>query len=143
MTRLGVEITPNGITEELGMNMWHGRLTARATAMTLAVVGVLVTMAVGLVGASRAAPGGPDPRTPSNERVRPSSAKAFELPGRELPALRTTHSRTYEQAHGGEITRVFADPVNYRAADGAYEPVSNVLVPSPLAGYRVRNRANA
>jgi RHS repeat-associated protein len=60
---------------------------------------------------------------------------------RELPELRTRASRTYSTRRGTQITRAYADPVNFRS-DGKWRAIDNDLEPSPKAGIALENAAN-
>lgn len=51
-----------------------------------------------------------------------------DLKGRELAELRTRTSRTYELPDGRRVAAIFARPVNYRAADGSWQPIDSTLV---------------
>jgi hypothetical protein len=47
-------------------------------------------------------------------------------PGRELPALRTRTSKTFERADGSRVTRIYQRSVHYRDG-GGWEPIRNRL----------------
>lgn len=68
------------------------------------------------------------------------SAPAATAVGDELPALRTARSRTYEQADGSLVARVFAAPQHFRSGAGAWQAIATDLR-ATAAGYR--NRANS
>jgi RHS repeat-associated protein len=61
---------------------------------------------------------------------------------RELPELRTATSRTFATAAGTNVTRVYAEPVNFRAG-GGWRAIDNTLTSDPADGYALTNRANA
>jgi hypothetical protein len=62
--------------------------------------------------------------------------------GAELESLRTRTSRTFVGADGANETRLYAEPVNYRAG-GKWEPIDNGLRPDPAPGYALENGANS
>jgi RHS repeat-associated protein len=62
-------------------------------------------------------------------------------PGREVVGRRTRTSRTWETSDGRFYTRVYAAPVNYRDADGAWRAIDDTLTPTTAAGYAFENRA--
>ena len=51
--------------------------------------------------------------------------------GELLPELSTATSRTYGLERGGLITRLFAEPVNFRGPGGEWRAIDNDLVPAP------------
>ena len=53
--------------------------------------------------------------------------------GPEIPALRGMYSRTYEGSHGTAQLVLYPEPVNYRDAHGAWQPIDDSLVPSGAA----------
>ena len=61
---------------------------------------------------------------------------------RELPDLRTRASRTFSTERGTQVTRAYAEPVNFRAG-GEWKTIDNDLVPSPKSGYALENAANS
>jgi len=64
-----------------------------------------------------------------------------ELPGEEIPQLRTRTSRTYQGEDGRLTARISSESVNFR--DGAgWSAISNRLVDSSSSGYAVQNAAN-
>src|SRR5579884_686739 len=62
--------------------------------------------------------------------------------GIELPALRTRTSRTY-RVGGARHLVACAEAVNYRDANGAWQPIDNTLRASTVSGYAYQNAANA
>ena len=48
----------------------------------------------------------------------------------EIPSFRSEDSDTYATSGGVYMTRVYAKPINYQAADGSWEPIDDSLVPS-------------
>lgn len=60
--------------------------------------------------------------------------------GRELPGLRSRSGRTYQAPNGSLKTVLHAEAVNYRDAQGKWQPIDNSLVPAN-GGYR--NKANS
>jgi YD repeat-containing protein len=61
------------------------------------------------------------------------SSSVAEIPGevqvvRELPSLRTATSDTFLQTDGSRVARVYATPVNFRAANGEWQPIDDTLV---------------
>ncbi|HEY2282536.1 MAG TPA: RHS repeat-associated core domain-containing protein [Solirubrobacteraceae bacterium] len=62
----------------------------------------------------------------------PSGAEAVVTAphGPEIPALRSAYSRTYEGRNGTAQLVLYSQPVNYRDAHGAWQPVDDNLVPS-------------
>jgi RHS repeat-associated protein len=67
------------------------------------------------------------------------SGPAPAAPGRLVPDLSTATSDTYEQPDGLMTARIFASPINYLAANGTWQPISDTLVASSSG---VRNQAN-
>ena len=65
----------------------------------------------------------------------------------ERPAFRTATSRTVENSDGSFTTSLFEQPVNFRAADGSWRPISDRLVDASgkaaRDGYEVENEANS
>lgn len=59
---------------------------------------------------------------------------------KEVPSFRTEFSNTFVGANGVDVARVYSRPVNYRAADGSWDPIDDSLVASG-AGYA--NRADS
>ncbi len=48
----------------------------------------------------------------------------------EIPSFRTKYSDTYATAQGFYLAKVYASPVNYRGADGSWQPIDDTLVRS-------------
>jgi hypothetical protein len=76
--------------------------------------------------------------------ARPAPAAPARLV-RELPAQRTRTSRTYLDARGARVVRIWPGAVNYRDARGRWRAIDDVLRPRPgggftagRPGYRVR-----
>lgn len=62
----------------------------------------------------------------------------------ELPEQRTATSRTERNADGTFTTTVFAEPIHYRGADGAWNKIDNELVDAAAdQTYRWHNAANS
>ena len=61
---------------------------------------------------------------------------------REIPALRTSTSRTFSTDAGTNVTRAYAKPVNFRAG-GAWHLIDNRLKSDPAPGRALENAANA
>jgi hypothetical protein len=59
----------------------------------------------------------------------------------EDPSTRTAHSTTQVDATGRHTVRIYAGPVHYRDANGAYQPIDNALVPDGSGN--VTNAANS
>ena len=59
---------------------------------------------------------------------------------REVPSFRTQYSDTYASASGVYQAKVYSGPVNYRAADGSWQPIDDSLV---ATGLGFVNRANS
>jgi RHS repeat-associated protein len=55
--------------------------------------------------------------------------------------LATADSNTWMIPREGLVTRIYAAPINYKSADGAWHAISNTLVPAALGGYQ--NEANS
>jgi len=71
---------------------------------------------------------------------RGGSGAALAPDGKLVASLSTAVSDTWQPKHGPRITRVYATPVNYRDAHGAWRAIASQLVPSPNGGFV--NRAN-
>jgi hypothetical protein len=50
---------------------------------------------------------------------------------RELPELRAADSDTFLQSDGSRALKIYAHPVNYRAADGSWMPIDDALAEHP------------
>ncbi|HEY0698617.1 MAG TPA: DNRLRE domain-containing protein, partial [Micromonospora sp.] len=72
----------------------------------------------------------------------PTPASPGFQPGvsREVVSGRSANHRTYVNPDGTETTEVAAQPLNFRAADGSWQPIDNTLRPS---GTGWRNAAGA
>lgn len=55
------------------------------------------------------------------------TAKHFPALGKEIVSFRTQYSRTFESPDGGYVARTFPSAVNYRAADGSFQPIDDQL----------------
>lgn len=106
-----------------------GRMTARWDVRALLVLSVVAAFAV-LLAPARSAQPTPDARS--------SPPKA----GDEIVMQRTERSKTFELPSGATVTRLYSQPVHYDAGSSGLQPIRNTLVPSPIAGYAVRNQAN-
>jgi YD repeat-containing protein len=73
-------------------------------------------------------------------RERPLATAPVGRLGEEIVALRTARSRTYTNAAGSYVARVFAEPVNHRGADGRWRKIDNRL--ERTAGGGLSNRSN-
>jgi RHS repeat-associated protein len=88
---------------------------------------IIVLVVAGLAGAAVASGANGD-SAPSDE----ADAAALSAPpstseAEELPAKRTATSDTYELPSGERETRVFQTPVNYRDAEGDWQPIEEGL----------------
>ena len=72
----------------------------------------------------------------------PDARTAPPKAGDEIVMQRTERSKTFELPSGGTVTRLYSQPVHYDSGSNGLQPIRNTLVPSPLAGYAVRNQAN-
>ena len=105
---------------------------ARACVRAVAVAGVALLVYAGLAGAGTDAGGG----------ARVTDVEPGQDPGRELPALRTETSRTFELPSGQLAAQVYPAPVNFRGAGGKWQPIDNDLVEDPDERFALRNEAN-
>jgi RHS repeat-associated protein len=72
----------------------------------------------------------------------PSPVRGFDrATSRELPAARTANERTYDNGDGTQTTEFSDTPINYRAADGSWQPIDTHLVSPGGAGQGWRNVA--
>lgn len=55
---------------------------------------------------------------------------------KEIPAARTAHERVYTNTDGTETTEFSAAKLNYRAADGSWQPIDPTLVEEAGKGWR-------
>ncbi|WP_326955193.1 DNRLRE domain-containing protein [Amycolatopsis sp. NBC_01286] len=65
-----------------------------------------------------------------------------EKTSKELPDRRTATDRTFANTDGTLTTEFGQEPINYRAADGAYQPIDPTVVPND-GGAGWRNAADA
>ncbi|WP_410614072.1 LamG-like jellyroll fold domain-containing protein [Amycolatopsis sp. lyj-109] len=67
----------------------------------------------------------------------PAHATGFdEKTSRELPERRTATDKTYANADGTLTTEFGQEPMNYRAADGSYQPIDTAIAPgAPGTGW--------
>lgn len=107
--------------------MPHARASLRLALPTLAAAAAAAT-ALGSVAVA-------------GESHEPETARSDNAVVRELPALRTRTSDTFETAKGTQLTRVYAAPVNYRR-DGRWKPIDNSLQQSTDEGVAFENAAN-
>lgn len=59
----------------------------------------------------------------------------------ELVGLRSANARFFALSDGTQQAEIYAQPVNYKNADGTWVPIDPVLVPSERPGYAWTNRA--
>src|SRR5947209_3649880 len=71
--------------------------------------------------------------------VVPATATAKQR--QEVVGLRTQTSRTYLE-DGQYVADISAEPVNYRGAHGAWQPIDNTLEPSSTHASGYQNTAN-
>lgn len=70
----------------------------------------------------------------------PAAAKGAAKPGfqegtsREVPGERGEHTQVFANADGSKTLRVSDQPVNYRTAQGDWQPIDTTLVPATAAG---------
>jgi RHS repeat-associated protein len=80
----------------------------------------------------------------ASDTTHPSARFAGVAVGKQINRLRTADSRTFVGSHGTLVTRIYEQPVNYRASNGKLEPISDKLVPARNAARgAVENRANS
>ncbi|GAB3729789.1 polymorphic toxin-type HINT domain-containing protein [Amycolatopsis oliviviridis] len=61
----------------------------------------------------------------------PSEVKGFDkATSRELPEKRTAKERTYANTDGTQTTEFSREDVNYRTADGKFQPIDTTIVPN-------------
>lgn len=63
--------------------------------------------------------------------------------GKEVTALRTRSSRTYAGPHGSFVDVISGGAVNYKDAQGNWQPIDDTLVPSTGAANSHTNKADA
>ena len=107
----------------------------RASILALAFITLSV---VPLVGASSAAEA---PDAPAADSAVEASAPA--APAGDIPSLRTRTSRTYSVDDGDREAHIFTEAINYRDAEGAWQPIDNTLVASFRPATRTRTRPTA
>ncbi len=71
-----------------------------------------------------------------------TSAPPAQEPGPEVTSERTENSQTFRLPDGGLETRVFANPVNYEAPNGEWQPIEESLEEQP-DGSGLTNGANS
>src|SRR5712692_6770652 len=115
--------------------------------VTLSRLTSLMPPVVGASFAAAAAPTHEEPTTFAMTRapVGPlaGAAAAVSAQSRELPALRTRTSRTYATPQGNYQTQLFLGSIHYRDARGAWQPIDDTLVSSPVLGFAEQNAANS
>jgi RHS repeat-associated protein len=111
------------------MRAWGRAAKEAAVAVGLTAALILSASAAGVKAEVDAAEGAPTPA------VDPPSF----LPGEEVVSLRDRFSRTYVTEEGTYRKITSLAPVNYRDAQGRWQPIDSTLVPAP-GGYV--NRAN-
>ena len=62
---------------------------------------------------------------------------------REVLSLRSARSETFITSDGEYRTRLYARPINYLSASGAWQPIDDSLVPSKNPGFTFQNAANS
>jgi hypothetical protein len=73
----------------------------------------------------------------------PAPKQPKKLPAGEQPDLRTRFSSTRYNADHTFTTTTSVHPVNYRVANGGWQPIDNSLVASRQKGYAYQNGANS
>ncbi len=110
--------------------------------LALATLALLLTGSVRLVQNAGAADGAAAELT-AFPGVAPGSAGPGVPEGsREIPELRKRDSRTYLAPNGTHVAQVFLGSVNYRDANGDWQPIDNALTSTSVAGYAHANKAN-
>ena len=72
----------------------------------------------------------------------PTPARGFDpATSRELPADRTANERTYDNGDGTQTTEFSDSPLNYRTADGSWQPIDTHVVAAGGAADGWRNAA--
>jgi hypothetical protein len=101
----------------------------RGTRLIVAMLATLLALGCGIaLGAQDESNAPATDSTPSAQAV-------------ELAPKRTATSQTFELPDGSLETRIFANPVNYRDADGAWKPIDDQL--EEVAGGGIGNGSNA
>lgn len=78
----------------------------------------------------------------------PASSSVGDSPGvipaasQEIPALRTQTSDSYSVSGGYELIS-YSSPVNYKSAQGSWQPIDDSLVASNASGFAWQNKANS
>jgi RHS repeat-associated protein len=99
-----------------------------------ATLGWLSTAAIAAEDPLQASLGGEAAIGASGEGAQASPTATSAPPrGPEIPALRGMYSRTYEGKNGTAQLVLYPEPVNYRDAHGAWQPIDDSLVPSGSA----------
>ncbi|GII23282.1 hypothetical protein Pme01_28790 [Planosporangium mesophilum] len=105
-----------------------------------------------LAPATRSAPGRPNrtvpPATPSGPEAKQDRTRQITngdsfRPGqsRRIAAAASANSDVYENPDGSYSRKIFQNPVNFRAADGTWQPIDRTLVAG--ADGRLRQKANS
>ncbi len=76
-----------------------------------------------------------------NAGVSSGASGALPPPSQEIPALRTQTSDTYAVSGGNELIS-YSGPINYKGAQGSWQPIDDSLVTSNVAGFAWQNKAN-
>jgi RHS repeat-associated protein len=76
-----------------------------------------------------------------NAAVSSGASGALPPPSQEIPALRTQTSDTYVVSGGNELIS-YSGPINYKSAQGSWQPIDDSLVTSNAAGFAWQNKAN-
>lgn len=80
--------------------------------------------------------------TPSAARSDEATDEGAAIPSAtELPDKRTATSDTFEREDGERETRLYGSPVNFKDAEGNWEPIDEELEPAPGGG--ITNGANS
>src|SRR5437763_17122730 len=102
------------------MSSVRGRMRAAMLA-TMVLAGVALWLLSGSRTAASAAGGAAPVAAVDPSTSGPSTG------GVELPRLRTARSRTWVRADGLHVTRVYPQVVNYRDAQGDWQPIDATL----------------
>jgi hypothetical protein len=133
---------------------WRGRRTNRF-GLALSVL-LVAGMAVPAPRALAEEPSAPGPAsepgttatavglTNTEASVSPPPAGSPEPPvAAEVVGMRQAKAKTFATAEPGRyVSRLYAHPVHFKDAAGAWQDIDNTLVPVPVSG-RLRTRANA
>lgn len=87
----------------------------KGTRLIAAMLGTLL-----LLGSSIALAAGEEPGSAPDPAL---SAAPEPEPGPEIVTARTAHSQTFSLEDGARETRIYANPINFRAANGEWKPI--------------------